>query len=172
MRRLYLFPAVAGLLLSSCGSMGSQAQVQMPANTELWVAMDQDLDGAKLKDGDKFSARINENVVLEGKTLMAKGSACKGHIANRQTAENQGSAGSLSLILDSCSANGHSYDLKTEAQTFGSTPIAQSAGDMARNSEVQAPVRKALENALITKNTVMRFLTQQAVTVSVPAQKS
>lgn len=174
MKQLCLVPAtLCLLLLSSCGSQsGSQTQVQMPVDTELRVAIDRDLDSSKSKDGDTFKGIIAEPVVWQGKTLLPKGAECKGHVSNKQTASAAGSAGALSLVLDSVSANGHSYDLKTGPQDFGSTPIQQSAGDMAKNSEVAAPVRKQLENAVITKNTIVRFLTQQAVNVSVPAEKS
>lgn len=172
MKKLSLIPGLLCLLVWSCSNTSSQAQVQMPANTELRVAIEQDLDGAKVKDGDTFRATIAEPVVWEGKLLVPKGAECKGHIVNKQTAQSQGSSGVLSLVLDSIHTDGHSYNVKTGPQTFGSTPIAQSAGDMARGSEVAAPVRKALENALITRNTVMRFLTQEPVNVSVPNQKS
>lgn len=172
MTRLLLVPGVVCLLLASCAGTGPQTQVQMPTNTELRVAIEQDLDGSKVKDGDSFRATLSEPVVSEGKVLVPKGAEFKGHVVNKQTANAQGSEGALSLVLDSFSANGHSYNVKTDAQTFGSTPLQQSSSEMARNSEVAAPVRKALENALITRNTIMRFLTTEAINVSVPNQKS
>ena len=165
---------LALLSLSACSSSNSasQQQAQLPAGTEIRVALDQDLDSSKAKDGDSFRAVVSEPVVWEGKTVVPKGAECKGHIAAKQTANNAGSAGALSLVLDNVKANGHSYDVKTGPQDFGATPIEQSASDMAKNSEVAAPVRKELENAVVMRNTILRFLTQEPVNVSVPNQQS
>lgn len=171
MKRLATALLCCSLWMLSCAHTGGQSeQVQLPPGTEIWIAVQQDLDSAKLKDGDTFRATVQTPVVWQGKTVMPNGAEVKGHVSNKGSAQAENTSGFLTMVLDSVQVNGRSYDIKTEPQTMEAPALKKEPKEMAQD-KVPANMRTALANAVVTKNTVLRFLTSAPVTVDVREEK-
>lgn len=136
------------------------AETEVPASTVLWVQLQKDLDSSKLKSGDHFSGQIIEDVILNGKPVIPKGTPVKGRVTNSSTAEGKGSAGLLSLVLDGLTLRGTHYDLNTNPLTLQAAPLEQDLlADKANKAVTDA------KNAFVPKNGILQFYLANAVRV-------
>lgn len=135
-----------------------QHEVEVPASTVLWIQLHKDLDSSKLKTGDHFSGEIAEDVVLNGGPVIAKGTSVKGRVTNSQTAQDKGSAGLLSLVLDSFTRRGTTYNIVTSPVTVQSATLEQS---VSKDTKVGADTT----NAFVPKKGILQFFLTNAVRV-------
>ena len=135
-----------------------QSETQIPAGTALWIQLQGDLDSSKLKSGDHFSGQIVEDVILNGKTVIPKGSSAKGRVTNSSVAQSQGSAGVLSLVLESVSAKGSTYNLSTNPVTLEGANLQE---NQPKNSDSKAG--KAAQSAYVPKHGTLRFFLSSPV---------
>lgn len=150
----------------SSGAAATDAQTAQRSETEvttdtvLWVQLKKDLDSSKLKTGDHFSGEIAEDVLRDGKPVIPKGSTVKGRVTNSATAQAQGSAGLLSLVLDSVEVHGRNYDLTTKPVTLQGTPIPQSM-----TSDSSSKFATDVKSAYAPKNGILQFFLANSIRV-------
>lgn len=165
------FPLLAVLFMTAAcspqagASANSGNEVQVPANTNINVKLDKDLDSGKIKKGDTFTAHLEQPIVANGQTVAPAGTVFKGEVTDSEVAKQAGSAGKLGLTLKSFTLNGHTYDIQTSSYEFANDPIKQSDSEMAKDPASPAPIRKGVENALVTRDTVLIFALQNGVNV-------
>ena len=140
------------------GQGSARAETEIPANTAVWVQLEKALDSSKLKVGDPFTGTLAESIVLNGRDLVPKGSAIKGHVSNRQSAQAEGSSGLLSLELDSMALRGTDYQLKANPITLESAPLQ---GD----SDKSNPIGRDVKNAYAPKKGVLQFVLAESLRV-------
>jgi len=72
----------AGILVATLMATGAWAQTNMslPAGTALKVKLENTLTTFSSKEGDPFSGRVTEAVMLDGKTVIPIGSSVKGRV--------------------------------------------------------------------------------------------
>jgi hypothetical protein len=161
---------LAAVLLVSCqkapdasqgsGSRAYQAQAQaaerteaeVTADTVLWVQLQKDLDSSKLKTGDHFSGEIAEDVLVGGKPVIPKGSVVRGRVTNSTTAQARGSAGLLSLVLDSVEVHGRTYDVTTKPVTLQGAPLQHTMPNQPANK-----IATDVKSAYAPKNGILQF---------------
>ena len=140
---------------------GSASETEVPASSTLWVQLQKDLDSSKLKTGDHFSGTIAEDVVLNGKPVIPKGSSVKGRVTNSATANTQGNSGLLSLVLDSVTIKGTSYNLITTPTTLQGPTVEQ---NLPTNDKSNKAV-SAAASAFAPKHGILQFFLANAVKV-------
>lgn len=150
---------VVVLCTISCGNAPTAenqgVEIEIPAATALWVQVDKTLDGAKAKVNDPFKGSLAETIVQGGRDVVPQGTTVRGRITNVQTAQGAGSAGLLTLALDSIELRGHTYEVKTSPQTFQAPPLT---APLDAGAVPQAPgAEDARKNAVVPKNEMVAF---------------
>ncbi len=141
---LALIPATLGLL-SVTGCRGVEAHspastlappttqqlpftgtkpLAIPANTEIYVRLQQDLSSATAQEGQNFNAVLDQPVVLENQTIAPEGSRVTGTVVSvRDAASLHGvslhNSGYLRITLNTITLNGKSVPLQTNSVFIG-----------------------------------------------------
>ncbi len=89
--------------------------VQIPSGAVLRVRLDQTLDTDENQPGDKFDATLIEPVVVDGRTVIPKGTRFQGSITTAETSGRLSGKGVLTVKLDSFELNGKRYDITSTA---------------------------------------------------------
>jgi hypothetical protein len=91
-------------------------KVQIPAGTVVRVRMEQTLDTARNRAGDRFTADLTEPVRVNGKLVLPKGARFRGRVTEGRPSGRLRGRASLAVVLDSVSLNGRTYALRTSGQ--------------------------------------------------------
>ena len=130
-----------------------RAEAEVTPDTVLWVQLQKDLDSSKLKTGDHFSGQIAEDVLVGGKPVIPRGSKVKGRVTNAAVAQSTGSAGLLSVVLDSVDVHGRNYDISTKPVTLEGVPV--------QHERTSTPV----DSAYAPKNGILQFFLVNSIRV-------
>jgi hypothetical protein len=87
--------------------------VRIPAGTNLRVRVDETLDTKRNRAGDRFTATLNEPVVVEGKEALPRGTRFSGHLTNAQASGRFKGHAAIGLTLDSFTYEGEHYSIDT-----------------------------------------------------------
>jgi hypothetical protein len=87
----------------------------VPANTAIYVRLQQSISSATAQSGQNFSAELDEPLVVDGKTLAPQGAAVTGKVVAARESGHLHSAGYLRITLSSISLNGKSVPLQTNS---------------------------------------------------------
>lgn len=78
-----------------------QAQVSIPDGTELSVVTTEEISSKTATEGDPINFKVDEDVVINGKVVIAKGTMAKGIISNASKSGRMGKGGKLSIRVES-----------------------------------------------------------------------
>ena len=87
----------------------------LPAGTLLTVRLDNALSIAKLDTSEAFAAVIDEPIVVDGKTLIARGTSVLGRIESARASEIKRNTGYVRLTLNSIKIQGKEFHLQTSS---------------------------------------------------------
>ena len=131
---LRIFP-LSFLLLVGCASKQApapaaseaanpvqQPAITVPQGTLLRVRLSKTLDTKRNRPGDRFTARLDAPVNVDGKTVIPKGANFSGRIDTSAPSGRLKGRAVISLSLDAFELNGKKYDISTShaARTSGS----------------------------------------------------
>jgi hypothetical protein len=91
-------------------------KIKIPAGTEISVVLKEGVSASDSQPGTEFSASLAESVIVDGKTVLEKGSPVVGRVVDAQESGRVKGRASLSLVLTSIVNNGKSVPVAT--QTF------------------------------------------------------
>ena len=91
------------------------AAVDLPEGTQLTVRLDQDLGSKISRPGDSFSASIADAVVVNGQTVIAKGSRADGTVIDAKPLGRFKGGAVLSIRLDRVYTKWGSYPVATSS---------------------------------------------------------
>jgi hypothetical protein len=92
---------------------GSSTPVVLPQGTVIAVTLDQAISSEDSHAGETFQATVTDAVVLDGKTIIAKGSQATGHIVEAESSGRLHNPGRVVLDLASVEVGGTQYDIET-----------------------------------------------------------
>jgi hypothetical protein len=78
--------------------------ITLPEGTEFSVITAETVSSKTAAEGDRISLKVEENVVVNGQTLIARGSAVRGVVASVEKAGRMGKGGKLNLRVESAVA--------------------------------------------------------------------
>jgi len=87
----------------------------VPANTAIYVRLQQSISSATAQPGQEFSAELDEPLVVEGQTLAPKGAPVTGKIVAARDSGHLHNAGYLRITLSSITLNGKTVPLQTNS---------------------------------------------------------
>jgi hypothetical protein len=91
-------------IVSQDGPKKDTIDVNIPDGTELTAVLEDEISSASATEGDAINFRVKDDVKIDGKTVIAKGTLVKGTIANAQKAARMGKGGKLGIRVESTSA--------------------------------------------------------------------
>jgi hypothetical protein len=106
-------PAAAAEAKPEVKSELERTEVVIPKGTALHVRIDENLDTKRNRAGDQFRASLAEPVVVEGKTVVPKGTRFVGHVTESQASGRLEGRAELALTLDSFELAGKDYPVHT-----------------------------------------------------------
>jgi hypothetical protein len=89
-------------------------KVTIPSGTRIRVALINGVGSAKSSPGDEFMASLSDPIVIDGKTLVAKGTKVQGRVVDVNGSGRVKGRASLSLILTSIAPDGKSVEIETK----------------------------------------------------------
>ena len=87
----------------------------VPANTAIYVRLQQSLSSATAQTGQDFSAVLDEPLVVDGQTLAPQGAAVTGKVVAVRESGHLHNAGYLRITLSSLTLNGKTVPLQTNS---------------------------------------------------------
>ncbi len=87
----------------------------VPANTAIYVRLQQSISSATAQSGQNFSAELDEPLVVDGQTLAPKGAAVTGKVVAARESGHMHNAGYLRITLSSITLNGKTVPLQTNS---------------------------------------------------------
>jgi hypothetical protein len=87
----------------------------VPANTAIYVRLQQSISSATAQSGQNFSAELDEPLVVDGQTLAPIGAAVTGKVVAARDSGHMHSAGYLRITLSSITLNGKTVPLQTNS---------------------------------------------------------
>lgn len=103
-RSAFLGVAVAALLLALAPS--SQAQIKLPAGTEVTVSFKQDVSSKFVKPGEEVKIQLAQDIAIGGVTLVKKGCEGTATVKSVESAGKGGKGGKLEVELVGLSPEG------------------------------------------------------------------
>jgi hypothetical protein len=92
--------------------------VIVPGGTELSIRLQDSLDSGVNKTGDAFQAILDKDLVIEGQTVAARGSALAGKVVNAASAGRVEGRAAMSLTLTDLKIASTSYPIRTNTLAF------------------------------------------------------
>ena len=87
----------------------------VPANTAIYVRLQQSISSTTAQSGQNFSAELDEPLVVEGQTLAPKGAPVTGKVVAARDSGHLHNAGYLRITLSSIMLNGKTVPLQTNS---------------------------------------------------------
>jgi hypothetical protein len=87
--------------------------ISIPAGTILDVRLAETLDTKRNRPGDRFTATLTRPIVLDGRTIIPRGTPCTGHLIESKPSGRFKGHALMSLSLDSFDLNGRRHEIKT-----------------------------------------------------------
>lgn len=79
----------------------SPAVISLPDGTEISVVTIEEISSKTAAEGDPLTFKVDEDVVVGGKTVIAKGALVKGSVSATKKSGRMGRAGTLSIRIES-----------------------------------------------------------------------
>lgn len=96
-------------------SPAEQAEFVIPKGTALHVRIDETVDTKRNRAGDQFRASLAEPVLVDGRTVVPRGTPFLGHVIESQASGRLEGRAVLALTLDSFELQGKDYRVRTRS---------------------------------------------------------
>lgn len=105
-----LAPAV---IAASASRQDAVGDILIPDGTELTVVTTEEISSKTAVEGDPINFKVDEDVKVNGKTVIARGALVKGEVSNSKKSGRMGKGGQLSIrILSTESVDGQKVKLR------------------------------------------------------------
>jgi hypothetical protein len=108
-------PAVPQKQAASAAPVPAPEPILVDAGTVLEVTLDQSLSSKTSGPGDRFDASLAAPVIVGGKQVIPSGAKASGTVTAAESAGRMTGSASLKITLDSITANGQTYRIRTAA---------------------------------------------------------
>jgi len=108
-------PAAADKSVSQQLPFTESKPLVVPANTAIYVRLQQSISSSTAQSGQNFSAVLDEPLIVDGQTLAPRGTAVTGKVVSARESGHLHNAGYLRITLSSMTVNGRSVPLQTNS---------------------------------------------------------
>ncbi|HJT88562.1 MAG TPA: hypothetical protein VJ732_11915, partial [Bryobacteraceae bacterium] len=106
-------PETSGGAASASEAPASRLERVIPRGTVLHVRLDETVDTRRNRAGDQFAASLSEAVMLEGRTVLPRGTRFTGHVAESKASGRLEGRAMLSITLDTFQLDGKDDPVRT-----------------------------------------------------------
>src|SRR3954466_14837346 len=106
--------AATGAAAGAAAGSSASSAVNIPAGTSLRIVMDTGVDSSRDKTGTRFSGKTAEDVMVDGKIGIPKGSPVTGRLNQAKEAGRLAGQSMLELDLTDVTVNGQRFPLMAE----------------------------------------------------------
>jgi hypothetical protein len=145
-----LFTAV----LSACTTTGRPqdvAPLRVPAGSRLQVALIDGVSTAGNSAGDRFTASLVAPIVVDGHTVLARGTRVTGSVADIHEAEEMRGPASLMLVLQSVEQDGDDILIATRPLVAAAQPRPGWVGNLPNQPDLYYPPETRLHFTLASE---------------------
>ncbi|HSY66859.1 MAG TPA: hypothetical protein VK829_19875 [Terriglobales bacterium] len=109
------FPAPLGTSPATAASAAAQStkKIYVPAGTRILIRMIDSIDSTKQKTGDRFTASLETNLVVDNIVVAPRGATVYGRLASAESAGRMKGSSELTLELTDIVIKGTAYPLLT-----------------------------------------------------------
>jgi hypothetical protein len=105
--------APAAALATAAQDAPAATEVVLPDGTELNVVTTEEISSKTATEGDALTFKVDEDITVNGKVIIAKGALVKGEVSNAKKSGRMGKAGALSIrILSTETVDGQRLKLR------------------------------------------------------------
>ena len=101
--------------VSGRSAPATPAAIELPAGTTIRVRLDQDLGSKISQPGDSFTATVSDDVLVDGKTAIARGSRADGAVINAKPLGKFKGGAELVIKLERVTTSYGSYPVSTSS---------------------------------------------------------
>lgn len=106
-------PAAALAAAAQDGAATASGETVLPDGTELSVVTTEEISSKTATEGDPLNFKVEEDVKVDGKVVIAKGALVKGEVSNARKSGRMGKGGQLSIrVLSTESVDGQKVKLR------------------------------------------------------------
>jgi len=105
--------AVAGAYAASNTQATTESWVIVPSDTSIHVILNSALSSNGSNPGDRFEATVSQPVVINGKTIIPKGSEATGVVVDSLASGKMEKRAHLLIALETVTVAGSRYDIRT-----------------------------------------------------------
>jgi hypothetical protein len=106
-------PAQAGNTAAAPAPPPPPAAINLPADTEIRVRLDQDLSSKDAQPGETFQATVADDVIVRGETVIAKGARADGTVVDAKALGRFKGGALLAVKLDRVHSRWGTYPVET-----------------------------------------------------------
>lgn len=106
----------------------------LPANTEVMLRLDQEVNSKKMREGDKFKLSVLQDVMMGNYVVIPRGTPATGHVSWRTGKGAFGKSAKMEITLDHINLNGRpipvtgNFRQEGEGNTGATVAVAVAAG--------------------------------------------
>ena len=105
----------------SAATVGSPVQeLSLPAGTKVRVRLGEAIDTRRNRAGDKFTASLDEPLVVDDRVVVPKGTTFYGHVTQSKPSGRFKGRALLALRVDSFELNGQTHEIRSTSSTRAS----------------------------------------------------
>jgi hypothetical protein len=97
----FVTPAVVLASATPTATVPQAEEITIPDGTEISVVTTEEITSKTAVEGDPLTFKVDEDVKINGRTVIAKGTLVKGVVSNAKKSGRLGKAGALSIRIES-----------------------------------------------------------------------
>ena len=101
------------------------ASITLPKGVALAVRLDRSLSTARSRAGNAFHALLDSPLVVNGRTVLARGTRFSGHVTSSESSGRLRGRAELAITLDGVDIDGRRYPIETSISTRRGTAHAR-----------------------------------------------
>lgn len=121
-------PLMVSPVVAVARPSASDAQAALPANTEIWVSPNAEVNSKKIKQGDKFDMSVSRDVTLGNYVVIPRGTRAVGQISYRTGKGSFGKSGKMEFEVVEVDLGGRIIPVKGHYRIEGNGNTGATVG--------------------------------------------
>ena len=121
-------PSLVAPIVAVARPLATDAQAALPANTEIWVSPNAEVNSKRIKQGDKFDMTVSRDVMLGNYVVIPRGTRAIGQISYRTGKGSFGKSGKMEFEVVDVDLGGRLIPVKGHYRIEGNGNTGATVG--------------------------------------------
>ena len=121
-------PSVVAPVVAVARPLATDAQAALPANSEIWVSPNAEVNSKRIKQGDKFDMSVSRDVMLGNYVVIPRGTRAVGQISYRTGKGSFGKSGKMEFEVVDVDLGGRMIPVKGHYRIEGNGNTGATVG--------------------------------------------